>query len=96
MHDKPRSTDQQKLKASAKSVQHEITDASRSLLMLTLDPQREDAGALINYVTYSQRLKDKLTNFANLNIRVKAEPIAQATQAAPSEQAKGPSEPTQT
>lgn len=64
--------------------------------MLTLDPQREDAGALINYVTYSQRLKDKLTNFTNLNIRVKAEPLAQATQAVPSEQAKGPSEPTQT
>ena len=96
MHDKPRSTDQQKLKASAKSVQHEITDESRSLLRLTLDPQREDAGALSNYVTYSQRLKDKRTNFANWNSRVKAEPIAQATQAARSGQGKGPSEPTQT
>jgi hypothetical protein len=34
---------------------------------------------------YSQRLKNKLTNFANLNIRVKAEALAQATQAAPSD-----------
>lgn len=83
IHDKPRSNDQEKLKAKAKSVQHEITDASRSLLMLTLDPDREDAGALINYVTYSQRLKDKLTNFANLNIRVKPEAPKQAEPSEP-------------
>jgi phosphate:Na+ symporter len=34
------------------------------------DTSREDAGTLINFVTYSQRLKDKLNNFANLHVKI--------------------------
>ena len=33
------------------------------------DPGRRDAGAMTNFVTYSQRLKDKLVNYANLQPR---------------------------
>jgi phosphate:Na+ symporter len=44
------------------------------LLTLLVDPTRVDAGALTNFITYSQRLKDKLTNFANLKL-----PLAKGT-----------------
>jgi phosphate:Na+ symporter len=56
------------LKIRVKSVQHEIDSANRTLLILIADPDRKDAGALINFITYSQRLKDKLTNFANISM----------------------------
>jgi phosphate:Na+ symporter len=45
-----------------------IDSANRTLLILIADPDRKDAGALINFITYSQRLKDKLTNFANISM----------------------------
>ena len=32
------------------------------------DPTRRDAGAMTNVFTYSQRLKDKLLNYANIRI----------------------------
>ncbi len=70
MRDKTHVKDQVVLKEKAKAMQQEINDANRSLLLLMLDPARKDAAALINFVTYSQRLKDKLTNFANLNIKL--------------------------
>ena len=41
-----------------------------------LTPTRVDAGALTNYITYSQRLKDKLTNFANLKFPLVKSPLA--------------------
>jgi phosphate:Na+ symporter len=56
------------IKARVKSLQQEIDSANRTLLSLMADPERKDAGALINFITYSQRLKDKLTNFANLSL----------------------------
>jgi phosphate:Na+ symporter len=43
-----------------------LNDANRELLTLLADPERRDAGALSNFVTYSRRLKDKLVNFAAL------------------------------
>ena len=58
------------LSAKEKELQHEINDVSRSLLLLMADTSREDAGTLINFVTYSQRLKDKLNNFANLHVKI--------------------------
>ncbi|WP_100655615.1 Na/Pi cotransporter family protein [Alteromonas flava] len=73
MHDKAIGSDQLVLKEKAKAMQQEINDANRALLLLMLDPDRKDAGALINFVTYSQRLKDKLTNFAHLNIKLPPE-----------------------
>ncbi len=56
------------IKAQAKQLQHYIDSANRDLLTLLVDPTRVDAGALTNFITYSQRLKDKLTNFANLKL----------------------------
>ncbi|WP_395344033.1 Na/Pi cotransporter family protein [Ningiella sp. W23] len=70
MRDKAAHADQQPLKRQAKQLQHEIDSANRNLLVLMLDSTRADAGSLINFVTYSQRLKDKLTNFASLNIKL--------------------------
>ena len=47
-----------------KELQTQIDIANRRLLSLLADPTRRDAGALTNYITYSQRLKDKLLNFS--------------------------------
>ncbi|GAA0859369.1 Na/Pi symporter [Aliiglaciecola litoralis] len=56
------------IKATAKALQQQIDSANRDLLSMLGDPTRVDAGALTNFITYSQRLKDKLTNFANLKV----------------------------
>ncbi|WJG10702.1 Na/Pi symporter [Aliiglaciecola sp. LCG003] len=61
------------IKAHAKELQHEIDSANRSLLLLMIDPSRADAGALTNFITYSQRLKDKLTNYSYLYLDMHAE-----------------------
>ncbi len=53
--------------ASAAGLQALLTDVSRDLLPLLADPDRRDAGALSNFVTYSRRLNDKLVNFASLS-----------------------------
>jgi phosphate:Na+ symporter len=58
------------IKLLAKDLQHNIDSGNRDLLTLLLDPSRVDAAALTNFITYSQRMKDKLTNFANLKIHV--------------------------
>ncbi|MCC2615913.1 Na/Pi symporter [Aestuariibacter halophilus] len=57
------------LKSAAKELQHSIDQANRNLLLLLVDPKREDAGALTNFITYTQRLKDKLNNFTSLRIK---------------------------
>jgi phosphate:Na+ symporter len=44
-----------------------LNEVNRELLSLIAHPERRDAGALSNFVTYSRRLKDKLVNFAALN-----------------------------
>ena len=51
---------------AAKETQEHLDDAQRKLLSLLSDPERRDAGAMTNFVTYSQRLKDKLVNYANV------------------------------
>lgn len=53
-------------KSSAKALQREIDDANKTLLSLMLDTSRADVGALTNFMTYSQRLKDKLNNYSRL------------------------------
>jgi phosphate:Na+ symporter len=58
------------IKTQAKELQHYIDAANRDLLTLLVDPTRVDAGALTNFITYSQRMKDKLTIFANLKLVV--------------------------
>lgn len=70
MLDKKHQPERRLLSAKEKELQHEINDVSRSLLLLMADTSREDAGTLINFVTYSQRLKDKLSNFANLHVKI--------------------------
>ena len=45
-------------------IQSHLDDANKELLSLLSDPVRRDAGALTNFITYSQRLKDKLINYA--------------------------------
>lgn len=47
----------------AREVQRQIDEANRQLLRLMVLPDRRDAGALTNLVTYSQRLRDKLVNY---------------------------------
>jgi phosphate:Na+ symporter len=70
MLDMQHQTEKRLLTSKEKELQHEINDVNRSLLLLIADTSREDAGALINFVTYSQRLKDKLNNFANLQVKL--------------------------
>ncbi len=55
--------EQSDVKAAAKTLQTELNDVHRALLRLLAVPARKDAGALTNFVTYSQRLKDKLENY---------------------------------
>lgn len=47
-------------------VQELLQRVNRDLLSLLARPERADAGALSNFVTYSRRLTDKLVNFARL------------------------------
>ena len=52
--------------ARAKELQELLDKINRDLLPLLAHPDRRDAGALSNFVTYSRRLKDKLVNFTAL------------------------------
>ena len=46
---------------------HLLTEnINRELLVLLAHPDRKDAGAMSNFVTFSRRLADKLLNFAHL------------------------------
>ena len=57
------------VKSQAKDLQKLLDQVNRELLQLVAHPDRRDAGALSNFVTYSLRLKDKLLNFVALAIR---------------------------
>lgn len=63
----------------SRQIQFHLDDATRELLSLLSDPVRRDAGALTNFVTYSQRLKDKLINFADLRFSSGLRQIPQQT-----------------
>jgi phosphate:Na+ symporter len=64
-----------KVKAISREYQAHLDELNRSLLSLLADPNRRDAGALTNMVTYSQRLKDKLIHFATIYEAKKEEQI---------------------
>lgn len=49
--------------------QEHLNEAHRKILELLGDPERKDVGALTNFVTYSQRLKDKLVNYTYMRIK---------------------------
>lgn len=55
------------IRAKGEALQDQLNDVNRQLLSLFAHPERRDAGALTNFVTYSRRLKDKLVNFAALD-----------------------------
>ena len=55
-----------KLRDNTRELNDQLDNAYRRLLMLTANPERKDAGALFNFVTYNRRLMDKLLNFALL------------------------------
>ncbi len=60
------------IKKKSQELQRHLDDANKDLLSLLADPVRRDAGALTNFITYSQRLKDKLINFASARRIVEA------------------------
>lgn len=57
------SSEEISIKQRSRDVQESLSKANRELLTMMADSERRDAGILINFVTYSQRLKDKLVNF---------------------------------
>ncbi len=58
--------DGQDIHTLSADMQQCLDDGHRSLLSLLADPLRKDVGALTNFITYSQRLKDKLVNYAKV------------------------------
>ena len=56
------------IQRAAKEMQAHLDHAQKDLLNLLADPERKDAGAMTNFITYSQRLKDKLVNYATMKI----------------------------
>jgi phosphate:Na+ symporter len=63
------SEDSQDVKQAAREMQSHLDEANRKLLSLMADPERRDAGAMTNFVTYSQRLKDKLVNYSKTRVK---------------------------
>ncbi|MCB1688422.1 MAG: Na/Pi cotransporter family protein [Halioglobus sp.] len=56
------------LSARVGELREAMDDANRDLLKLLAKSEREDAGILSNFVTFSRRLTDKLVNFAALAV----------------------------
>lgn len=56
-----------KVSDEARQLRTSLEEINRELLSLLAHPDRRDAGALSNFVTYSRRLMDKLVNFAALS-----------------------------
>lgn len=52
-----------------KELQLALNHFNSELLKLVAQPDRKDAGALIQLMTYSQRLKDKLARFGKIRVR---------------------------
>ena len=62
--------DKQAIAEAAGEMQEHLDDAQRELLRMLVDPNRRDAGAMTNFVTFSQRLKDKLVNYARIRSEI--------------------------
>lgn len=65
--DTQQGSDSHFIKKEAKDLQEILNTVNAELLRSMSQPHRKDAGALIHIITYSQRLRDKLLNFARLN-----------------------------
>ncbi len=57
------------LRAAADELQQEINQANKHILRLSVQQDRADAGALLQLITYHQRLRDKLVNYHKLRSR---------------------------
>lgn len=64
----------------ARDMQRHLNQTQEKLLQLLADPERRDAGAIANFVTYSQRLKDKLINYARISLEMRAQEEAADTE----------------
>ncbi len=56
------------ISSRVRELREALDDANRDLLKLLAKSEREDAGVLSNFVTFSRRLTDKLVNFARLAV----------------------------
>lgn len=61
------------IKSISQELQSQIGKVNKDLLKLLADPERRDASGLTNFVTYSQRLKDKLINFSKYSAAIDKE-----------------------
>ena len=64
----------------ARELQVSLEQSNRKLLSLLAAPDRRDAGAMSNFITYSRRLMDKLVNFANLSSEHCGQPVPPASE----------------
>lgn len=64
------------LQPTSEALRTALNQTHRKFLTLTGDPDRRDAAALANFVTYSRRLQDKLIYFANLEVEGSKETLA--------------------
>jgi phosphate:Na+ symporter len=55
-----------KIKISGQELQETLNKVHRRLLFIIADGERKDAASLANFMTYSQRLKDKLINYSKI------------------------------
>jgi len=63
------STEVNEIQQTAREMQTHLDKVNKDLLSLLAEPARRDAGAMTNFVTYSQRLKDKLVNYATIKTK---------------------------
>lgn len=62
------------IRTRSKELQRHLDTVNKDLLALMSNPERRDAGALANFITYSQRLKDKLVNFYDTRLTAEGAP----------------------
>ncbi|MCB1841372.1 MAG: Na/Pi cotransporter family protein [Halioglobus sp.] len=72
---------QEAVTGMSREMQRHLNHTQEKLLQLLADPERRDAGSIANFVTYSQRLKDKLINYANISLEMQASEAAAAEDA---------------
>lgn len=56
------------IRTTAEEVQEHLDEVNKNLLTLLANPLRRDTGIMTNFLTYSQRLKDKLLNFHKVKL----------------------------
>lgn len=64
----PSTQDRPAVLDATEEMQEHLNEAQKKLLYLLTDPSRLDAGAMTNFITYSQRLLDKLVNYSKIRV----------------------------